>query len=181
MASGSDRHVVLGIITSAHGIRGEVKLKSFTEDPAAITGYGPLATKSGATLEIASLKPSKNGFIARIKGVSDRNQAEALRGTELLVDRDRLPEPEEEEFYYADLIGLRAETTNGEYYGKVLAVHDFGAGDLLEIQLEDTSKTEYLAFKSETVPEIEIAKGRIVVVPPVDVVPPDDEDSDEEE
>ncbi|NNE23467.1 MAG: ribosome maturation factor RimM [Rhizobiales bacterium] len=168
MASGSDRHVVLGIITSAHGICGEVKLKSFTEDPEAIAGYGPLATKAGGSLEIQSLKPSKNGFIARIKGVSDRNQAEALRGTELRVERDKLPEPGNEEFYYADLVGLNAETPDGQGYGKVTAVHDFGAGDLLEIQLTGTSKTELIAFTAETVPAIEIANGRIIVVPPVE-------------
>ena len=168
MASGSDRHVVLGIITSAHGIRGEVKLKSFTEDPEAIAGYGPLATKAGGILEIQSLKPSKNGFIARIKGVNDRNQAEALRGTELLVERDKLPEPDNEEFYYADLIGLNAETPDGESYGKVTAVHDFGAGDLLEIQLTGASRTEVIAFTTKTVPAIEIENGRIIIVPPAE-------------
>ena len=168
MSIGNDRHVVLGIITSAHGIRGEVKLKSFTEDPGAIAGYGPLHTKTGGTLEIETLKPSKNGFIARIKGVKDRNQAEALRGTELRVDRDKLPEPGDEEFYYADLVGLAAETPDGKSYGKVIAVHDFGAGDLLEMQLTDTSKTELIAFSAATVPAIEIADGRIVVVPPVE-------------
>ena len=167
MTSGSDHHVVLGIITSAHGIRGEVKLKSFTENPEAIASYGPLATKTGGTLEIEWLKPSKNGFIARIKGVSDRNQAEALRGTELRVDRKKLPEPDEEEFYYADLIGLRADTPDGDVYGKVIAVHDFGAGDLLEIQLDGSSKTELIAFTAEAVPPIEVANGRIVVAPPV--------------
>lgn len=168
MASGSDHHVVLGIITSAHGIRGEVKLKSFTEDPGAIAGYGPLQTKTGGTLEIETLKPSKNGFIARIKGVTDRNQAEALRGTELRVDRSKLPEPDDEEFYYADLIGLNAETPDGQNYGKVIAVHDFGAGELLEIQLTGSNRTELIAFRAETVPAIEIANGRIVVVPPVE-------------
>ena len=168
MASGSDRHVVLGIITSAHGIRGEVKLKSFTEDPEAIAGYGPLATKAGGILEIQSLKPSKNGFIARIKGVNDRNQAEALRGTELLVERDKLPEPDNDEFYYADLIGLNAETPDGESYGKVTAVHDFGAGDLLEIQLTGASRTEVIAFTTKTVPAIEIENGRIIIVPPAE-------------
>jgi len=168
MASGSDRHVVLGIITSAHGIRGEVKLKSFTEDPEAIVGYGPLETAAGGTLEISALKPSKNGFIARIKGVTDRNQAEALRGTELRVDRDKLPEPPEGEFYHADLVGLKAETSSGEPYGNVVAVHDFGAGDLVEIQLTGSSKTELIAFTAETVPAIEIANGRIIVVPPVE-------------
>ena len=114
------------------------------------------------------MKPSKNGFIARIKGVTDRNQAEALRGTELRVDRDKLPEPHEGEFYHADLIGLKADTTRGEPYGDVIAVHDFGAGDLLEIQLAGSSKTELIAFTAETVPAIEIANGRIVIVPPVE-------------
>lgn len=168
MASVSDRLVVLGVITGAHGIRGEVKLKSFTEDPEAIAGYGPLATTVGSTLEIQSLKPSKNGFIARIKGVNDRNQAEALRGTELKVDREKLPEPGDEEFYYADLIGLRAETPDGKSYGKVIAVHDFGAGELLEIQLNGSRETELIAFTAATVPAVEIADGRIVVVLPIE-------------
>jgi len=168
MTSGSDHHVVLGIITSAHGIRGEVKLKSFTEDPEAIAGYGPLGTKAGGTLQIEWLKPSRNGFIARIKGVTDRNQAEALRGTELHVDRSKLPEPVEGEFYYADLIGLQAETPDGDVYGKVIAIHDFGAGDLMEVQLTGSSKTELIAFTAESIPVIEIANGRIVVVPPIE-------------
>ncbi len=166
MATGSDRHVVLGVITGAHGIRGEVKLKSFTEDPQAIAGYGPLDTPSGAVLEITALKPVKNGFIARIKGIGDRNQAEALKGTELRIDRDRLPAPGAEEFYHADLIGLLAETAQGDSYGKVIAVHDFGAGDLLEIQLAGTSTTELVPFTRDTVPKIDIAAGTLVVVPP---------------
>ena len=166
MASGADRYVVLGIITGPHGIRGDVKLKSFTEDPEAIAQYGQLDTADGKRLEITSLKPAKAGFIARIKGIGDRNQAEALKGTELRLSRDRLPEPEEEEFYHADLVGLTATTSDGQTFGDVIAVHDFGAGDLLEIRLAGNGDTVLIPFKLATVPEIDIAVGRIVVMPP---------------
>lgn len=165
MPSGS-RHVVLGAITGAHGIRGEVRLQSFTEQPEDIAAYGPLVTPAGEEIEIVSLKPARSGFIARLKSVDDRNRAEALKGTELRLDRDRLPKTDEDEFYHADLVGLRAELQSGELFGEVVAVHDFGAGDLLEIRRADGSDTVLMPFTATTVPVVEIGKGRIVVDPP---------------
>ncbi len=161
MVSRDRRRVVLGIITGAHGIRGEVRLKSFTEDPAAIAEYGPLRTSTGDRLEIKALRPVKNGFVAQIDGIVDRNQAEALKGIELFLERDKLPDTEDEEFYHADLIGLVAVTVTGEHVGKVIAVHDFGAGDLLEIDRGGDS--ELIAFTAKVVPTVDIAGGRIVV------------------
>jgi 16S rRNA processing protein RimM len=120
---------------AAHGIRGEVRLKSFAEDASALTDYGPLErSDGGAPLEVVSLRPAKDGLIARFAGVSDRNAADALKGVELSVPRERLPEPEPDEFYFADLVGLAAVRPDGTALGEVIAVHNFGAGDVIEVR-----------------------------------------------
>ncbi len=158
-----DTLIVMGVITAAHGIRGEVKLKSFTEVPEDIAAYGPLYLNDGPrTLEILSLKPAKGHFIARLKGVGDRNAAEALKGVKLKVPRSRLPEPEEDEFYYEDLIGLGVEDVSGELVGRVCAVQNFGAGDLLEIR-PPKGRSFFVPFTRRDVPEIDLAEGRVVV------------------
>jgi 16S rRNA processing protein RimM len=174
MAAPDRSFTVLGVITGAHGIRGEVKLKSFTGEPEAVGSYGPLETRDGRSFEITGLKPAKAGFVARIKGIGDRNQAEALKGTELGLPRHRLPEPEPEEFYHQDLIGLSAETADGEPYGEVVAVHDFGAGDLLEVRHEGVKATELIPFTKAAVPEVDLQARKVVVVPPKET-----EDEDE--
>ena len=166
MPAGDGGYVVLGVITGAHGIRGEVKLKSFTEDPEAIATYGPLQTSLGTVVEITALKPVKNGFVARLKGITDRNQAEALKGAELRLARAKLPLAEDGEFYHADLIGLTAETADGNDYGEIIAIHDFGAGDLLEVRLAETGKTELIPFTQTCVPVVDIETRKVVVVPP---------------
>jgi len=161
--------VEVGVITAPHGVRGLVKLKSFTAEPAAIAGYGPLVDAAGRRqFRLAILSDARGQFIARIEGVSDRDAAEGLRGTRLFVARDRLPPPEEaDEFYHADLIGLAAVDATGRTIGTVRAVHDFGAGDLLEIARPDGG-TIILPFTRETVPEIDLAAGRLVVVEPAE-------------
>ena len=138
--------VLVGAITGAHGIRGEVKLKSFTADPAAIASYSPLETAKGAAVAITRLRAAKDGFIAILKGVSDRNAAEALRGTELFVPRDRLPEPEGDEVYVHDLIGLSVHLANGTVLGEIVDVADYGAGDLIDVKIEGRKDTVLIPF-----------------------------------
>jgi 16S rRNA processing protein RimM len=160
--------VLLGVVTGAHGIRGEVKVKAFTEEPQAIGAYGPVTTQNGRTLEIEQLRPVKHDeAVVRFVGFADRNAAEALKGAELYVARVALPPPEPGVFYHADLIGLRAEDRSGAVLGTVLAVHNFGAGDVLEIQ-HAGGGTEFLPFADPYVPLVDIAGGRIVVELPRD-------------
>ena len=166
--SGKTAKILVGVFGAPHGIRGEVRLKSYTADPAAIGTYGPLHDESGARdFVLEALRPIGKGmFVARVEGVSDRNLAETLNGTELFVPRDALPAPEEEEFYHADLIGLRVENEHSELLGSVVAVHDFGAGDILEIAPPRDSAeqaTVMLAFSRALVPVVDIAAGRIVI------------------
>jgi 16S rRNA processing protein RimM len=162
--------VCLGQIGAAHGVRGEVRLRSFTADPIAIANYGPLETDSGGVVEIEALRPAKNLFVARLAGVTDRNAAERLTNARLYVPRERLPELRDaDEFYYADLVGLAVVDRAGTQLGTVVAVHNFGAGDLIEMQHAD-GKTTMLPFDAATVPEVNVAAGRIVVEPPAAVV-----------
>src|SRR5207253_1292409 len=135
MASPDDK-VLAGVITAAHGIKGEVKLKSFTADPKAIAAYGPLIASTGERFEIARLKPQKDGFIATLKGIADRNKAETLKGVELFVPRRQLPVPDDDEVYVHDLIGVTVMDLSGAQFGTVVAVPNFGAGDLIEIRRE---------------------------------------------
>lgn len=158
--------IILGVITGVHGIQGEVKLKSFTADPGAIASYGPLDASNGTVLEIKSLKPHKDQFRARIEGVTDRNAAEAIRGLELSVARDRLPEPADDEVYHADLIGLAVLDTNGTQIGTVMDIVDFGAGELIELKLQDVKSTVLMPFNRQTVPDIDLDAGTLVIDPP---------------
>ncbi len=156
--------ICLGQIGAAHGVRGEVRLRSFTAEPAAIAGYGPLETEDGLVLEIKSLRPAKDHFVATLSGVADRNAAARLATTKRYVPRERLPEPEEaDEFYHADLVGLAVVDRAGERWGSVIAVHNFGAGDLIEVKPATGGKTELVAFNAINVPVVDIAAGKIVV------------------
>ena len=160
----------MGVITAAHGIKGQVKIKSFTAQAADIAAYGPLLLDAGPEeVEILSLKPARGLLIATLKGVDDRNAAEALKGRQLKLPRAKLPETAaDDEFYIADLIGLTVEDTEGRPVGRVAAGHDFGAGDLLEIRPAGGGATFYLPFTRASVPEVDIAGGRLVVTPPED-------------
>jgi 16S rRNA processing protein RimM len=164
--AGAGKRILLGRIAGAHGIRGEVLIKTFTERPEDIAAYGPLDDGAGRTLAIEAARVTSKGVVARIAGIHDRTGAEALKGTSLYVDRERLPTPEEGEFYHADLIGLAAVGRDGAAIGTVVAVHDFGAGDILEIAPAGGGPTLLLPFNDAVVPEIDIAGGRLVVVPP---------------
>jgi 16S rRNA processing protein RimM len=163
-------------IGAAHGVRGEVKLWSFTEDPAAVANYGPLETQDGKQrLEIEALRPAKDHFVARIGGVNDRDAAERLRNLELYVPRTRLPAIEEDDtFYHADLIGLDAVTPEGTQIGTVRALHNFGAGDIIEITPVGSGEPLMLPFNDATVPKIDIDSKQIVLVPPAEIESGDD-------
>ncbi len=167
MADGG--RVCLGQFGAAHGVRGEVRLHSFTADPAAITSYGPLESEDGRVFEIETMRPAKDHFVAKIAGVADRNAAELLKNLKLYVPRARLPAPDEpDEFYHADLIGLAVVDRAGEKLGTVVAIHNFGAGDLIEMNPASGGKTELLPFDEVHVPAVDIAAGKIVVVLPVE-------------
>lgn len=157
--------ICVGQILGAHGVRGLVKLASFTEDPEAIFEYGDLTDEAGARcFRVEPVGAAKDHWLARIDSVTDRDVAQALGGTRLFVERSALPEPDEDEFYHADLIGLRVELPDGTVLGTVAAMHNFGAGDIVEIALP-SGKRPLLPFDRETVPEIDFAAGRIVVDP----------------
>jgi 16S rRNA processing protein RimM len=156
--------ICLGQIGAAHGVKGEVRLRSFTSNPAAIADYGPLETEDGRILEIESLRLAKDCFVARLAGIRDRDAARALANVKLYVLRERLPEIDEaDEFYHADLIGLAAVDADGKNLGTVIAVHNFGAGDLIELRPQAGGNTELLPFDASTVPEVDLPAGRIVV------------------
>ncbi|MGE5150807.1 MAG: ribosome maturation factor RimM [Rhodospirillaceae bacterium] len=157
----SDR-VLLGVVAAPHGVRGLVRIKSFTEDPMAVAAYGPLSDESGKKeYRVEALSAARGAVLARIEGVADRTAAEALRGLRLYVERQRLPHTGEREWYEADLVGLKAVGTDGRDWGKVIAFHDFGAGSVMEV-----SGGVMLPFTDEAVPEIDVEGGKVVVGPP---------------
>ena len=156
--------VCVAQIGGAHGTRGEVKLKSFTTDPLAVKDYAPVESEDGAaSFEIEELRPAKGYLVAKLRGVRDRSTAERLRNVKLFVPRQRLPAPDTDEFYHADLIGMRAVTAEGREMGSVQAVYNFGAGDILELRLIESGATVMVPFTTTYVPEIDIPGGRIVI------------------
>jgi 16S rRNA processing protein RimM len=156
-------------IGAAHGVRGAVKLWTFTEDPLAVEDYGPLTTKDGARqFELAHVRQAKDHLVATFKGVTSRDDAERLNGIELYVPRDRLPETDQDEYYHADLIGLAAINAAGEPLGRVLAIHNFGAGDIIEIA-PPKGPTMLLPFTNAVVPTVDLAEGRVVIELPQEI------------
>jgi 16S rRNA processing protein RimM len=157
----------LGRISGAHGIRGEVLIHAHTATPEDIGAYGPLSDASGArAFAIESVRVTAKGVVARLAGVADRTAAEALQGVELYVDRDQLPAAAEGEFYHADLIGLAAVDAEGRHIGEIVAVQNYGAGDLLEIRLAGSGKTELVPFTEAFVPEVDVKAKRVVIILP---------------
>jgi 16S rRNA processing protein RimM len=168
--------ICVGRIGAAHGVRGEVRLWTFTEDPLAVLHYGPLTTKDGSrSFEVTKAREARDHLVATLKGITDRNAAEKLNGLELYIARDQLPEPDDNEYYHADLIGLAAETTSGEPLGRVLAIHNFGAGDIIEIA-PPSGSTLLLSFSNAVVPTVDIKGGRIVIELPAEIEGDDDGD-----
>jgi 16S rRNA processing protein RimM len=156
-------------IGAPHGVRGAVKLWTFTEDPLAVEAYGPLVTKDGARrFELTSAREAKGHLVATLKGVSTREDAERLNGVELYVAREKLPVTEEDEYYHADLIGLAAVTPADEPLGRVIAIHNFGAGDIIEIA-PPQGATLLLPFTNAVVPTVDLAAGRVVIELPDEI------------
>jgi 16S rRNA processing protein RimM len=163
--------VIVAKIGAAHGVRGEVKLWPFTQDPMAVADYGPLETKDGARrFEIETVRAAGNHLVARLKGVADRDAAQTLTNIELYVPRDRLPAIDEDHTYYhSDLVGLDAIGEDGAQIGTVHAVHDFGAGSVLEITPLGSGDTLMLPFTEITVPKVDLAAKQVVIVPPAEI------------
>lgn len=162
--SDEKERVCLGAIVGVHGIKGEVKVKSFTEYAEDIDQYGDVEDEAGfRKFKIKVIGHSKDLLRVKIKGVDDRDTAFALRGTGFYVDKDVLPELEGEEFYHTDLIGLEAKDQDGQFIGEVIGVYNFGAGDMLEIKTSETGKSEMLPFTLAYVPTVNIKDGFIIV------------------
>jgi 16S rRNA processing protein RimM len=156
-------------IGAAHRVRGAVKLWTFTEDPLAVKRYGPLSTKDGARqFEVISVREAKDHLVATLKGVATREQAEGLNGLELYVAREKLPATDDNEYYHADLIGLAAVTAQDEPLGRVVAIHNFGAGDIIEIAPPEGA-TMLLPFSNAVVPTVDLANGRVVIELPGEI------------
>jgi 16S rRNA processing protein RimM len=156
-------------IGAAHGVRGAVKLWTFTEDPLAVKRYGRLATKDGARyFEVASAREAKGHLVATLKGVTTREEAERLNGIELYIAREDLPDTDENEYYHADLIGLAAVTPADQPLGQIIAIHNFGAGDIIEIA-PPHGPTLLLPFTNAVVPTVDLAGGRVVIELPAEI------------
>lgn len=165
MADSNSRLILVGIIGSAHGVRGQVKLRSFTSSPENITSYGDLQDTSGNRYRVKLVSGNKDVLIAKVEGVDTRDAAEKLRNIKLYVERSALPEPKKNEYYHEDLVGLEATTEDGAAYGHVVGVHNFGAGDIIEIKLV-SGKEELLPFNKATFPVVDVKNKKLVVSPP---------------
>ncbi|MBR1162433.1 ribosome maturation factor RimM [Bradyrhizobium elkanii] len=161
--------VCVARIGAAHGVRGAVRLWTFTEDPLAVKDYGPLMTKDGARqFEVTHVREAKDHLVVTLKGVASRDDAERLNGLELYVPRDRLPDTDDGEYYHTDLIGLAAVTTTDQPLGKVIAIHNFGAGDIIEIA-PPQGATMLLPFTNAVVPTVDLDGGRVVIDLPKEI------------
>jgi 16S rRNA processing protein RimM len=162
--------VCVGQILGAHGVRGLVKLASFTAEPQSLTAYGALTDAEGARrFDVELLSAQKGHWLARLSGIGDRDAAQALSGLRLYVDRERLPEAGEDEFYHADLIGLSVEEPDGKVLGKVAAIHNFGAGDMLEVEAESGERPLF-PFTKSVVPVVDLLGKRIIIEIPVGTI-----------
>jgi 16S rRNA processing protein RimM len=161
--------ICIARIGAAHGVRGAIKLWTFTEDPLAVTAYGPLVTKDGTrSFEVATAREAKGHLVATLKGIATREDAERLNGLELYIARDKLPDTDEDEYYHADLIGLDAVTAAREPLGRVIAIHNFGAGDIIEIA-PPRGATMLLPFTNAVVPTVDLAAGQVVIELPAEI------------
>lgn len=169
--SAATNRIFLGQIGAAHGIKGQVRIATHTQDPEAIGRYGPLETdRPGLTITLTKVRLQKNVVIADIKGIADRTAAEQLNGVSLFIDRSKLPDPaDEDDFYHADLIGLDARLESGVSIGKVSAIPNFGAGDLIEVRDPQSGDTYLYPFTKAVVPTINLAEGFLTIIVPLDV------------
>ena len=165
----SPSQICVARIGAAHGVRGAVKLWTFTEDPLAVKAYGPLVTKDGARqFEVTHAREAKGHLVATLKGIATREEAERLNGIELYIARDKLPATDENEYYHADLIGLDAVNAANEPLGRVIAIHNFGAGDIIEIAPAHGA-TMLLPFTNAVVPSVDLAGGRVIIELPDEI------------
>ena len=165
-----EHHVCVGAIAGSYGVRGEARVKSFCADPAAIGDYGPLSAEDGTVFRLTVQRPVKGGYAVRLSGVASKEAADALKGTRLWAHRDALPLPGEDEYYHADLIGMEAVDTGGAPLGKVVAVHETGANDVLELRGVLPGNT-LIPFTKAVVPTVDLAVRRVVVDPPEGLLP----------
>jgi 16S rRNA processing protein RimM len=170
--------VCLGIITAAHGVKGMVRVKSFAAEPESFTRYGPLEDEAGRGVALELVGAAKGVLLARVTGTADRDAADRLRGTRLYLPRAALPAPGDDEYYHADLLGLAVELGDGTVLGRVRAVHDFGAGDAIEVE-RAAGGTVLLPFTRAAVPVVDLAGGRLVVEPPAGLLEPAQPDEGE--
>jgi len=172
----ADKQICVGTVTGPHGLKGDVKIKSFTENPRDVAAFGPVTNKSGKqTFNVSVISANQKGLVAELSGVRGREAAEAIRGLDLYIPRDLLPELDKSEFYYSDLIGLRVEDINGEVVGVVILIDNYGAGEIMEVNLKD-GRMEMFQMSQEVVPEIDLKNGRIVVNPPTEVFVDENQD-----
>ncbi len=168
----TDKRICIGAITGAFGVKGEVRPKSFCADPEAIGDYGALYTEDGsASYEVEITRAVKNGFSAKVSGVRTKEEADALKGVRLFADRDALPSLPDDEYYHTDLIGLEVFDTGGQKLGKVAAVHNHGAGDILEITGPALKTPVLLPFTLAAVPTVDLTAGRLIADPPEGIFP----------
>ena len=164
------RLILVGQVGGGFGVRGEVRVTAYTADPMALLAYRDLLRADGsAGLTLLSARPDKNGVVGRAKEIATREEADALRGLKLFIPRDRLPEPDEDEFYLTDLVGVEAREPDGTVLGTVKSVQNFGASDMLEIAPAAGGPTWYLPFTRDAVPELHLADGWVLVVRPNEV------------
>ena len=168
--SDDNKMILVGQIGGAFGVKGEVRITAFTADPMALMAYQPLLKADGTpALTLISARPDKAGVVARVKEIATKEEADARRGQKLFVTRDALPEPEEDEFYLTDLIGLEGRDPADVVLGKVKSVQNFGADDMLEIAPAEGGPTWYLPFTREAAPELHISEGWLRIVRPTEV------------
>ena len=176
MSDISEDFICVGAITGARGLKGEVRIKSFTNVPTEISSYGDVFEENGRTkYQLRITGQVKGQLLARLNGVENRDAAESLKGTRLYIPKSALPETDEDEFYFADLVGLRADLVDGGYLGKIRGVHDFGAGAILEI-IDKESRTVMVPFTRAAVPKVDKIGGKIIVDPPIGLIDPIDKD-----
>ena len=172
-----DTHICVAKIGAAHGVRGEVKLWPFTQDPLAVLHYGPLSTKDGARqFDVLRARVAKDHLVATLSGIANRDDAARVNGLELYIPREALPAPEADEYYHADLIGLSAIDAQGAAIGTIVAIHNFGAGDIIEIA-PARGPTLLLPFTNAVVPTVDLAKGHAVIELPAEVEGEDEDDA----
>ena len=173
-AAASSRRVCVGVVTGPHGVRGAVRIKSFTAEPSDVAVYGPVEDEAGRRRwEIELIGSAKGVVLAQLSGLTDRDEAEALRGLGLYLPREALPPPDEDEFYHADLIGLEAVLADGAVLGRVQSVHDFGAGDTLEIA-RPQGQPVMVPFTRAVVPTVDLGGGFLIIEPPPGLLTPVD-------